>query len=155
MKLAADTNWLQAIYFESARSPIVDRFLRRHGLPLFVSAPVLLECRNVFSRIAGEGRPAEWDHLESDLGSRIQRLPLSWEEIAVAAEELIGRFSTQATIGTLDLAIVAAARAGEATHFLSFDSQSGARALAGALRLEVFPALTPAEREQMAAFKRS
>ncbi|HAB17843.1 MAG TPA: hypothetical protein DCE44_15485, partial [Verrucomicrobiales bacterium] len=101
MRLAADTNWLQAIYFDSSRSPIVDRFLRRHGLPLFVSAPVLLECRNVFSRIAGDGRPAEWVHLESDLGSRIQRLPLSWEEIVSAAEDLIGRYSAHSTLGTL------------------------------------------------------
>jgi hypothetical protein len=56
----ADTNWLEALYFEAPdpeqqkREATVQRFMRRHGGQLAISHIVFLEARNVFSRTAKE-----------------------------------------------------------------------------------------------------
>src|SRR6266699_5432467 len=59
----ADTNWLEALYFDSedrekqARCGAVERFMRKHGGQLGISHLVYLEARNVFSRNAEEAEP--------------------------------------------------------------------------------------------------
>ena len=73
----ADTNWLASVYIEPAaadaeavrRRRIVERFMRQHGGPLAISHVVLLEARNVFSRVTGEPLPQEWQTLEADFGA--------------------------------------------------------------------------------------
>ena len=70
----ADTNWLEAVYISPhpddrearSREQIVERFARKHGGQLAVSHIVLLEARNVFSRVTGEAQPSEWEELEAD-----------------------------------------------------------------------------------------
>ena len=62
----ADTNWLEAMFFEltgdkQSRRSIVDRFLRRNPGQLGLSHLVYLEARNVFSRVSGETEPPEWN----------------------------------------------------------------------------------------------
>ncbi len=72
----ADTNWLEAMFFESpntselGRRVIVERFMRRHGGLLGLSHVVYLEARNVFTRISGEADPEEWHQLEEGFNGR-------------------------------------------------------------------------------------
>ncbi len=63
----ADTNWLTALYLEAdpldkvavQRRSVVERFMRQHGGQLALSHIVLLEARNVFSRVTGQRSPLE------------------------------------------------------------------------------------------------
>jgi hypothetical protein len=75
----ADTNWLEALYIAphgddreaQQRERIVERFMRKYRGPLALSHVVLLEARNVFSRVTGESQPREWQQLLADFGGRL------------------------------------------------------------------------------------
>jgi hypothetical protein len=62
----ADTNWLEALYITPhpddaearGRERIVERFALKHGGQLAVSHVVLLEARNVFSRVTAKALAA-------------------------------------------------------------------------------------------------
>lgn len=151
-----DTNWLVAAYFpllDPSRSATTARFSEKWDAPWLISAAVHLECENVFRFIGGHALSPEWVDLQGDLGTAVIQTEHSWETITSKAKELIQRFSPKAKIGTLDTVILASALMSEATHFLSFDTNSNARALAAVLKLKVFPELTAEDKRRMAIFR--
>ena len=156
----ADTNWLASVYIEPQaedteavkRRRVVERFMRQHGGQLAISQVVLLEARNVFSRITGEEQPREWQMLEADFGGRLYVDPMNWDLLRRECNALFSKYAWKAALGTFDTAIVASAKLAGGTRFLSFDAK--ARALAGAEGLGVFPVLDPAERRLLAQLKR-
>lgn len=156
----ADTNWLASVYIEPdaddaeavRRREIVERFMRRHGGQLVISHFVLLEARNIFSRITGEREPREWQTLEADFGGRLYVDPMNWDLLRRECYTLFGRYGWKTQIGTFDTAVIASAKLGGATRFLSFDAT--ARALAAAERLEVYPVLEAASKRLVVRLKR-
>ena len=106
----ADTNWLEALYFDAknkeqqARCATAARFMRQHGGLLGISHVVYLEARNVFSRNTGESEPEEWRLLLSDLNGRLYLDAMNWDVLRREAFALFARYSARATIGTLDMA---------------------------------------------------
>ena len=156
MKLFADTNWLVASYFRTPdddRSGLVGRFARKHDLPLMVAPLVYLESRNVFAWIARAANPKEWRMMQADIGSKLELAPMDWASLSQRAETLFARHSHRARLGTFDVMLVAAALESEATHFLSFDTNSNARALAAACKLKVFPELTESDRQRLSVLR--
>ena len=143
----ADTNWLEAVYISphpgdaeaQERERIVERFARKHGGQLAVSHVVLLEARNVFSRVTGESLPREWQQLEADFDGRLYVDPMNWDLLRRECHALLARYARKTSLGTFDTAVVASAKLAGGTRFLSFDTK--AKALAAAEGLEVFPAL--------------
>ena len=141
----ADTNWLEALYFESpdpgqqAREATAQRFMRKHGGQLAVSQVVYLEARNVFSRTAREEEPEEWRRFVADFNALIYLDPLNWDFMRRDAFALFARYSHRATLGTLDVAILASAKLSGATRLLSFDETL--KALSVSEDLDVFPPL--------------
>src|SRR5579862_5548469 len=95
----ADTNWLEALYFESpeaaqaGREETAQRFMRRHGGQLAISQFVYLEARNVFSRTAGEPEPEEWRRFLADFQYLIYLDPLNWDSVRRDAFELFARYA--------------------------------------------------------------
>lgn len=156
MRLFADTNWLVASYFnkvDDERSGIVGRFARRYDRPLMVAPIVYLEARNVFGWMARSPNSKEWQLLQADLGSKLLLLPMDWAAISNKTEELFARYSHRAKLGTFDVMLVASAVLSVATHFLSFDTNSNARALAAAAKMKLFPELADADRQRLSALR--
>jgi predicted nucleic acid-binding protein len=143
----ADTNWLVSAYIEPTlddveavrRKAVVERFMRRHGGQLVISHIVLLEARNIFSRVTGETEPREWLALEADFDGKIYLDTMNWDLLRKECRALFSKYAWRATIGTFDTAVVASGKLAGATRFLSFDST--AKALASAESLDVFPPL--------------
>ena len=143
----ADTNWLEALYIAPhpgdsqavERERIVERFSRKHGGQLAVSHVVLLEARNVFSRVTRESNPREWQQLEADFDGRLYVDPMNWDLLRHECYALFASYGSKARLGTFDTAVVASAKLAGGTRFLSFDTQ--AKALAAAEGLKVFPPL--------------
>jgi predicted nucleic acid-binding protein len=156
----ADTNWLASVYIEPRaedteavkRRRVVERFLRQHGGQLAISHVVLLEARNVFSRITSEQQPREWQTLEADFGGRLYVDPMNWDLLRRECNALFSKYAWKVGLGTFDTAIVAGAKLAGATRFLSFDAN--ARVLASAEGIGVFPVLEQAERRLLAQLKR-
>jgi len=153
----ADTNWLEALYFESpdaqqqARERTAQRFMRKQGGQLAISQVVYLEARNVFSRTAKEAEPEEWRRFLADFNALIYLGPLNWDFVRRDSFALFARYSHRATLGTLDVAILASAKLSGATRLLSFDETL--KALAFAERLDVFPPLNAEGRVVLARLK--
>ena len=143
----ADTNWLEAVYIEPEpedkeacrRRQIVERFMRKHGGELVLSQIVLLEARNVFSRVTGESTPEEWKALEQDFDSRLYVDPMNWDILRRECNALFAHYSSRVNVGTFDAALVASAKLAGGTRFLSFDKT--ACALAKAVGLDPYPPL--------------
>jgi predicted nucleic acid-binding protein len=139
----ADTNWLEALYFESpdaeqqAREATVQRFMRKHGGQLGISQIVYLEARNVFSRTAKEAEPAEWRRFVADFNGLICLDPLNLDFLRRDAFALFARYSHRVTLGTWDVAILASTKLSGAKRLLSFDETLKGLALAEGL--DVFP----------------
>jgi hypothetical protein len=156
MKIVADTNWLVAAYFvnvDLSRTDIVIRFADHWDVAWRVPRPVLLEAQNVFAAYAGKPNGDEWITFQGDVGTKLFIPELGWNELLATTEELCDRFSHKTRLGTLDLMILASALRIEATHFLSFDTDSSTRALAAHLKLKVFPDLTAEDKRRMALFR--
>ena len=155
----ADTNWREALYVTPhlddaaarERERIVERFVRKHGGQLAVSPVVLLEARNVFSRVTGESQPREWGLVEADFDGRLYVDPMNWNLLRRDCEALFARYAWKVTLGTFDAAIVASARLAGATCFLSFDTTT--KALAAAEGLPVFPPLGIAGQQVLSRLK--
>jgi predicted nucleic acid-binding protein len=155
----ADTNWLASTYIAPQandleavrRSGIVERFLRQHGGQLVISHIVLLEARNVFSRITGEQEPPEWQRLTADFGGRVYVDPMNWDLLRRECHLLFSKYAWQAVVGTFDTAIIASMKLAGGRRFLSFDS--AARALAAAERIDVYPPLETAEKRIVSRLK--
>ncbi len=139
----ADTNWLRAMFLHTedhrARQATVTRFHRRDKTMLGLSEVVLLEARNVFSRITGEANPPEWAELEAGFQGRFYVDPMNWSLVRRDTLSLMERYAHKATLGTSDMAVLASARLAGSTLFLSFDERL--KAVAEAEGLEVFPPL--------------
>lgn len=155
----ADTNWLAAAYLEPhtddaealRRREIVDRFMRRHGGQLVISHVVLLEARNIFSRITEEREPREWQTLKADFDGRLNVDPMNWDILRRECNALFSKYAWKTGVGTFDAAIVASVKLAGGTRFLSFDAT--ARALAAAEGIEVYPVLDTAEKQLVSRFK--
>ena len=156
----ADTNWLVSAYIEPRsddaeairRREIVERFMRRHGGQLVISQIVLLEGRNIFSRVTGEREPREWQRLEADFGGRIYVDPMNWDLLRRECNTLFSKYAWKSAVGTFDTAIVASVHLAGGTRFLSFDAT--ARAMAAAEGIAVFPALMTKEKELLSRLRR-
>ena len=154
----ADTNWLASVYIEPdeddvealKRRRMVERFMHRGG-QLVIAQIILLEARNIFSRITGEREPREWQMLEADFNGRLYVDPMNWDLLRRESYALFSRYAWKAQIGTFDAAIVASAKLAGATRFLSFDAT--ARSLAAAEGLEVFPALDAKGKQSLSQMK--
>ena len=125
--------------------------MRRHGGQLAVSHVVLLEARNVFSRVTGERAPREWQMLEADFDGRINVDPMNWDILTHHCNALFAKYAWKGVLGTFDTAVIASAKLAGGTRVLSFDA--GARALAVAEGLEVFPLLDAAGKRLAALLK--
>jgi len=147
MNVFADTNWLEALYFEPqaddrealSRAATVRRRMRKHSGPLIISHIVLLEARNVFSRHSEAPDPAQWNHLVSDFNGRIFVDPMNWDLLRQETFRIFERFSHKVVLGTFDAAVIASARLAGGREILSFDERL--RAIAICLGLSVFPDL--------------
>jgi predicted nucleic acid-binding protein len=148
MSAFADTNWLESLYFKPTRDStpaarkrhaIVERRMRKQAVPLVISHIVLLEARNVFGRLAGVSKPAEWERLVGDFNGRIFVDPMNWDRLRLETNLIFDRVSHKATIGTIDATLVASARLAGGREFLSFDERL--KAFAVYLGLKVFPEL--------------
>ncbi len=156
----ADTNWLEAVYITphpddaegQERERIVERFARKHGGQLALSHVVLLEARNVFSRVTGESQPPEWALLEADFDGKLYVDPMNWDLLRRECQVLFARYAWKTHLGTFDTAVVASAKLAGETRFLSFDTR--AKALAAAEGLKVFPPLDAAGRRILSELKR-
>jgi predicted nucleic acid-binding protein len=154
----ADTNWLEALYFESpeaeqqARESTAQRFMRKQGGQLAISQLVYLEARNVFSRTAQEAEPEEWRRFLGDFNSLIYLDPLNWDFVRRDAFVLFARYAPRATLGSMDVAILASARLSGATRILTFDETL--KALAAVEGVEVFPPLTSEGKSMVARLSR-
>src|SRR6266567_6968436 len=108
MSTFADTNWLEAIYFEPdskdresvARSATVVRRMRAQSGPLLISHIVLLEARNVFGRLSGVAQPKQWQELLSDFSGRIFVDTMNWAALRAETNHLFERFSHRTALGT-------------------------------------------------------
>jgi len=148
----ADTNWLVSVYIEPERQDaeavrrrgIVERFMRRHGGQLVISQVVLLEGRNIFSRVTQEQDPREWHVLESDFDGRLFVDPMNWDLLRRECNRLFSNYAWKVSLGSFDTAVVASLKLAGGTRFLSFDAT--ARALAAAESIEVYSLLNAAEK---------
>ena len=154
----ADTNWLEALYFESpepeqqVRESTAQRFMRKQGGQLAISQLVYLEARNVFSRTAQEAEPEEWRRFLGDFNSLIYLDPLNWDSVRRDAFVLFARYAPRSTLGSMDVAILASARLSGATRILTFDETL--KALAVAEGIEVFPPLTSEGKSMLTRLRR-
>jgi predicted nucleic acid-binding protein len=142
----ADTNFLVALYSgrpsdrkQDSRRHTAAHFMRKHGGRLLLSHIVLVEARNIFSRLTGEANPAEWEELVGDFDGKLFVDPMNWHLLRREADQLFAQYAPKQSIGTLDALIVASAKLAGTTRFLSFDPL--AAALAAAEDLGVFPEL--------------
>ncbi len=157
----ADTNWLASVYLEPAlddregtrRRSVVERFMRRQGGRLVISHPVLLEARNIFSRVSGEPEPVEWRLLEDDFGGRLYVDPMNWDLLRGECNALFSKYAWKTNLGTFDTAIIASAKLAGARQFLSFDAT--ACMLAAAEGLQVFPPLDATAKARVHRLKNS
>jgi predicted nucleic acid-binding protein len=156
----ADTNWLVSVYIEprpddaeaARRREIVERFMRRHGGQLVISHLVLLEARNIFSRVTGEREPTEWQKLEADFDGLLYVDSINWDLLRRECNALFEKYAWKSVVGSFDTAIIASVKLAGGTRFLSFDTT--ARAMAAAEGIEVFPALEAVEKEFLLRLKR-
>lgn len=152
----ADTNFLSVVEFhDPVCTGVCERFLRHNSRPVVVGELAELEAANVFARVSGHADSAEWRRLQARLDTgEWRREPADWLAIRGRARDLFRRYSHKASLGTLDVLHLAAAQLAGCAHFASFDTGSSARALAAALRLEVFPELSARDRELLTRLKR-
>lgn len=148
MILFADTNWLEAIYFEPElddalavdRAEVTERKMRRATGGITISPIVLLEARNVFSRLSREPNSMAWRKLLEDFNGKIFVDPMNWEALRKESMALMEQYAHKLTVGTMDFTVVASARLAGADEILSFDEKL--KALASAAGMAVFPPLT-------------
>jgi hypothetical protein len=114
----ADTNWLVSAYIEPQaddteavkRRGVVERFMRREGGQLALSQVVLLEARNIFSRITEQRDPPEWRMLEADFDGRLYVDPMNWDVLRRECNALFSKYAWKTGLGTFDTAVVASVK---------------------------------------------
>lgn len=153
----ADTNWLEAMFLradeQKSRRNLVERFHRRNPGVVGVSQIVLLEARNVFSRVTGLANPPEWDELQAGFSGQFYLDAMNWDFVRREAYRLFEKYSHRATIGSFDAALLSSATLAGAKRILSFDETL--KALAVAEELDVFPELGQEGRAILARLRAS
>src|SRR4051794_14083775 len=119
----ADTNWLEAMFFDltgdkKSRRTIVNRFMRQNSGQLGLSHLVYLEARNVFSRVSGEAEPLEWNQLQEGLTGLFYLDPMNWDLLRRETFLLFAKYSPKTVLGSFDLALLASAKLAGATRLL-------------------------------------
>lgn len=136
----------------SERRALVARFLRMNPGTIGLSHVVLLEARNVFSRVTKLPDPPEWQELEEGFNGRFYLDPMNWDLVRREAVALLRKYAHKTALGTFDVVLFASARLASATRLLSFDGKL--KALAVAEGLEVFPELDKEGRALLAELRR-
>ena len=146
-----DANFIAALHFNVAgQTETAERFVRKSSLPFLVSGLAELEARRAFVHRSGHIRSQAWEVFSEQIeGGLWLRYPVALDPTAARTLELIKRFGARLKAGTLDTMHVALAQLSGCTWFLSFDTNSNARVLAGSARLKVFPDLLPAEKAKV------
>ena len=138
-----DANWLVATFHVSRESHWVEEWVGLGPSTLIVSGPVLAEAQCNFWRIGNR-----WPALAADVRmGKYVSCGQTFESLVSLAGDLFQKFAPRCNVGTLDLLHLAAARQFGCRWFLSFDSQSGCRALAYGLGLKPFPTLNTVDRD--------
>lgn len=133
----ADANWLISTYHKTKDTPQVLAWKAIGHSTLIVSRPVMAEAQCNFWRIGNR-----WPALDSDWrAGLLVDCNQSFESLVALAEPLFRRYAPRCNVGTLDLLHIAAAKRHGCQWFLSFDRNSGCRAVAKAEGLKVFPAM--------------
>jgi predicted nucleic acid-binding protein len=143
VKFVADSSLLVRLYLRDSKTDAIERFLAEDGKVLSVSELARVEVLNVLLRLDRETAEFLADLNEGD---RFRLEPLDWRDAFQQAESLARRFSRTLKPGGHDLVLVAAAVAGGATWFLSFDANSCQRPLAACAGLRVWPSLNRDEK---------
>ena len=133
------------------RATLVERWMRKYSGQLAISEFVLLEARNVFSRVSGKPRPLEWEHLKGDLGRRLTVEPFRWEPLREQTFKIFDRLSHKLNLGTFDATLLASVLLSGARPLLSFDQTL--RRAASAYQIPVFPILSSAEMALLRSLK--
>jgi len=135
-----------------ARAGRVLRWLNRREIPVAVSPWAVYEAKKHLWGLPEDIRvpaEAELEGLLSDWDSVITGWAEAIEHALTIAQELRQRLM----VDSADTLHVGWAQAEECTHFASFDTFSGTRALAYARGLKVVPEMKPRDFEQLARLK--
>ena len=138
----ADANWLVATYHASKRDAVLNAW-SEHRSTLIVTAAVLAEAQCALWRIGNRG-----EALDAAVQAKsILDCGYTFESLAREAVPVWRKYSPRFNLGTMDTIHVVAARRFGCPWFLSFDINSGCRALASVLGLKVYPELTADDRK--------
>jgi predicted nucleic acid-binding protein len=144
----ADTNWIISTYHQTRDSGVVREWAETGESTIVLSSAVLAECQCNFWRIGNQ-----WPLLVRDCKSGVWvNCGQTFEDMVALASDLFRRFSPRCNIGAFDLLHIAAARKFGCRWFLSFDSNSGCRAVAHASGMRVFPLLNAQDRSWLKKF---
>lgn len=144
----ADTNWLVSTYHETRNSAAVREWARRGPSTIIISVAVMAECQCNFWRLGDQ-----WAALQHDAQSGLWiDCGQTFEALVGLAEDMFRRYAARCNAGTLDLLHVAAARRFGCRWFLSFDSNSGCRAVAHSEKLKLFPPVNAQDRAWLKKF---
>ena len=128
------------------------RWLSRREVPVSVSPLAIYEVRKHLC-----GSPQE---IEQSGGARLAQYLCEWDAVVTgwtdaidAALKIAGELRERLAVDSADTLHVGWAKAEQCTIFGSFDSASGARALAHAQGLLVWPEMTEADFKQYARLK--
>ena len=146
----ADTNWGVSTYHHTRDSDLVRDWAEKGQSTIVISGVVLAECQCNFWRLGNR-----WLALENDVRTGVWvDCGQTFEALMRLAADLFRRYAPRCNVGTLDLLHIAAARRFGCRWFLSFDSNSGCRAVAYDCGLKLFPALKVEDRAWLKKFGR-
>ena len=158
MSLYPDANFIVHLCVRSADTEVfalADRALRwlnRKEIPIVVSPLALYEARKHFWGLPHDIRVSAETELERLL-SDCDPVITGWGEAIERALTIAEEFQQRLIVDSADTLHVGWAQAEECTHFASFDTLSGTRALAFARGLKLMPEMKPADFEQLARLK--
>jgi hypothetical protein len=135
-----------------SRSKRALRWLARRELPVSVSPLAVYEVRKHLWGLTEEVRKAGEERLSQYL-SEWDGVVTGWAEAIDSALAVASEFRERLAVDSADTLHVGWALAEECTMFGSFDSASGARALAYARGLKVWPEMTQDDFQQYARLK--
>jgi predicted nucleic acid-binding protein len=144
----ADANWLVAAYYASKRDTFLNAW-GKHRSTLIVTAAVLAEAQCALWRLGNRAEALD----AAVQGKLILDCGYTFESLAREAIPVWKKYSPRFNLGTMDtIHVVAALRFG-CPWFLSFDTNSGCRALACFLGLKVYPEITAEDRKIIAKLR--
>jgi predicted nucleic acid-binding protein len=137
-----DTGVLVKLYYPEPESGLVERWVRRQGLPIPLSVFHELEMTNAISlkRFRGEVTDLQVDaylhniKVDVDKGVLV-RATLDWSEVLTLAVSLSERHTREIGTRTLDVLHVAYSHIAGCTHFVTSDERQASFAEQTGLRL--------------------